>query len=373
MPFEKELQEVYESGIKETLKNLGWECHRSDEKFDAPEIVCTICKNAQEASLILADLTGRNPNVFLEVGLAFGLEKHVVFLSQNPKDIPFDAKTFRTIMYDPHKLLDLKRKLRTLVKSIKVPSRLPKLSLFESRCAKLKRVAGVPSKPLAELFIGPISETKEWLPTRARENLDLMRCLYDPLRIKTVVPRRKHFEFESRSPEIFARMYSDGFFHCVFPWLEVDPEAKTYHLYWIVSDVAELLYFVVRMMKLKGVKTEQTLRLDLHGISGRQVFPFSRESAFWLSRRTWSFSKDQDSISYQKRFNPQEKFVSLFNLLREVYKDFCIDLGVTGIKDEIVAQSVKEIVGSMRSLRTTYSGRGLERLSLEEIFDETSN
>ena len=67
MPFEEELGEVYIIGIKETLEDLGWTCHRSDEKFDAPEIVCTICKSTQEASLIIADLTGKNPNVFLEV------------------------------------------------------------------------------------------------------------------------------------------------------------------------------------------------------------------------------------------------------------------------------------------------------------------
>jgi len=144
MPFEKELQVVYKSGIKETLEDLGWTCNRSDEKFDTPEIVCTVCKNAQEASLILADLTGRNPNVFLEVGLAFGLEKYVVFLSQNPEHIPFDTKTFRTIMYDPNKLPDLRRRIHTLIKSIKVPPRMSKESIFESRCAKLKRIKEAP-------------------------------------------------------------------------------------------------------------------------------------------------------------------------------------------------------------------------------------
>ena len=372
MPFEKELQVVYKSGIKETLEDLGWTCNRSDEKFDTPEIVCTICKNAQEASLILADLTGRNPNVFLEVGLAFGLEKYVVFLSQNPEDIPFDTKTFRTIMYDPHKLQDLRRRIRTLIKSIKVPPRLPKESIFESRCAKLKRIKEVPPKPLMEIFIGSTSETKEWLP-KTQENLDLMGCIPERFENERVVPRRKHFEFKSRSPEIFARMYYDGFFHCVLPWWEVDPETRGYHLYWIVHDVAEPLYFLVRVMKNRGVKTEQALKLDLHGISGLRVSPFSRELISWLSRRTWSFSEDTDSHSYQKTFNPKEKLVSLFNLLCEIYRDTCDDLGVIDISDETVSQNVKKIVGSMRSLRTTYSGRGLERLSLEEIFGEPSN
>ena len=373
MPFEKELEEVYVRGIKETLEGLGWTCNRSDEKFDTPEIVCTICKNAQEASLILADLTGRNPNVFLEIGLAFGLEKYVVFLSQTPEDIPFDTKTFRTIIYDPHKLSDLKGKIRSFVRSIKIPPKLPKESIFESRCAKLKRVAGVPSRPLMEIFIGSTRETKEWLP-KTRENLDLMGCIPERFKNERVVARRKHFEFKSRSPEIFARMYYDGFFHCVLPWWEVDPKTKRYHLFWIVHDVAEPLYFLARVMKNKGVKTEQALKLDLHGIAGLEVIPFGGDRPFFPIRGySFSFSEDQDSISYQKTFNPKERWVSFFNLLCEIFKDICIELGVIDIKDERVAQSVKEIVGLMRSLRTTYSGRGLAALSLEEIFGESSN
>lgn len=120
MPLRKEFQDVYSDGIKKTLEDLGWSCSRADEKFDTPEIVCTICKNAQEASLIIADLTGRNPNVFLEVGLAFGLEKYVVLLSQIPTDIPFDTRTFRTIIYDRDKILNLGESLRALVKKIKI-------------------------------------------------------------------------------------------------------------------------------------------------------------------------------------------------------------------------------------------------------------
>ena len=367
MPFEKELEEVYVRGIKETLEGLGWTCNRSDEKFDTPEIVCTICKNAQEASLIIADLTGRNQNVFLEVGLAFGLEKYVVFLSQTPKDIPFDTKTFRTIIYDPHELSNLKQKIRALIKSIKVPQRIPKKSIFESRCAELKRVKAVPPKSLMELFIGSTSETKEWLPS-TQENLDLMRCIPYIFEIETVVGRRKYFEFKSRSPEVHVRMYSDGFFHAETP-LIYDPRKEKYYLSWIVHDIAEAYFFIVRIMKKKGVETEQTLKLDLHGIRGLQVFPFPR----YFSIRKWAFSEDENFISYQKTFNPQEKWVFLFNLLCEIYKDICVDLGVIEIKDDTVTRNVRQIVKEMDTLRTTYQPSGLEALSLEELFGESSD
>lgn len=374
MPFKKELQDVYIRGIKETFEDLGWACHRSDEKFDAPEVICTICKNAQEASLIIADLTGRNPNVFLEVGLAFGLEKHVVFLSQDSEDIPFDAKTFRTIMYDPRELPDLRQEIRKLIKSIKITPRLHKEPLFERRYAELTRIGGVPPKPLMELFIGATSETKEWLP-RTPENLDLMRCIPRLFAIETVTPRKKHFEFKSKKPGVFVRMYYTGFFHCIIPWWEINPEdqgAKEYHLHWIIQEIAEPLYFLARIMKKKGVKTEQTLKVDLHGISGLQVFPFSRPHGLLslYSRREWSFSEDENLFSYQGIFNPKEKLVSLFRILCEIYRDICIDLGIIDLKDEEVSQNVEKIVRSMHTLTTTYSGPGLQRLSLEEILGE---
>jgi len=367
MPFEEELREVYITGIKETLEDLGWTCNRSDEKFDAPEIICTICKNAQEASLILADLTGRNPNVFLEVGLAFGLEKYVVFLSQTPEDIPFDTRTFRTIIYDPHELPGLRKNVRALVKSIKIPSKFPKASLFERRCVETKRIKEVPTKPLMEIFIGSTYEGEEWLPAN-EENLAIMRCIPYVFRtaLDKIVPRRAYFEFKSKSPEIFAKMDSDGFFHAVIPLLV---EEEKYCLSWIVNDIAQALFFIVRVMKKKGVKTEQTLRIDLHGIRGIRVLPFFR---YW-SHREWAFSEGEDFVFYQKTFNPKEKWVVLFNLLCEIYKEICIDLGIVEIKDETVAQNVKNIVREMDTLRTTYTPAGLEALSLDEIFGESSN
>lgn len=122
-------------------------------------------------------------------------------------------------------------------------------------------------------------------------------------------------------------------------------------------------------MKKKGVKTEQTLRIDLHGIRGLRVLPFAR---YW-SHREWAFSDGEDFVFYKKTFNPKEKWVFFFNLLCEVYKDLCIDLGIVQIKDETVEQNVKQIIREMDTLRTTYTTAGLEGLSLDEILGGQSN
>lgn len=368
MPFSEKFQDIYTNGIKKTLEDLGWACHRADEKFDTPEIICTICKSIQESSLIIADLTGRNPNVFLEVGLAFGLEKHVIFLTQNSNDIPFDTRTFRTLIYNPVELEDLKNKIRVLVESIKTPLKTSKAT-FEKWCENVKRIREIPTEPLMEIFIGPEKETTEWLPVN-KENLNLMMALPYVFENKSVEPRRGFFEFTSRSPKIFATMNSQGFFHAVIP-LILDPQTKKYYLDAIVYDIGEILFFAVRIMKKKAVETEQRLKVDFHGI--RELEVTISLSPFPIRSLERSFSKKQDYLSYEKTFDPKEKWSYFFNLMCEIYKDIITDLGIIDINDKTVKQHVRHILQDMHYLRTSYPLSGLENVSLKELFEDVEN
>jgi len=56
-------------------------------------------------------MTGRNPNVFYEVGYAHALEKRCVLLTSNANDIPFDLKHHRHIIYN-NSISDLCESLR---------------------------------------------------------------------------------------------------------------------------------------------------------------------------------------------------------------------------------------------------------------------
>jgi nucleoside 2-deoxyribosyltransferase len=47
-----------------------------------------------KADIIVAEMTGRNANVFYETGYAHALNKRVVLLTQNANDIPFDLKHY---------------------------------------------------------------------------------------------------------------------------------------------------------------------------------------------------------------------------------------------------------------------------------------
>jgi len=60
-------------------------------------------------------MTGRNPNVFYEVGYAHAICKMTILLTQNAEDIPFDLKHFPHIIYN-NKITKLKEDLTQRVK-----------------------------------------------------------------------------------------------------------------------------------------------------------------------------------------------------------------------------------------------------------------
>jgi hypothetical protein len=68
--------------------------------FKTGKIVDQIWVGIHNAKVLVAELTGRNPNVFYELGLAHALEKPVVLVSSNEGDVPFDVQHIRVIYYD---------------------------------------------------------------------------------------------------------------------------------------------------------------------------------------------------------------------------------------------------------------------------------
>ena len=99
MPFKPEFRDVYESGIKPACEAVGVYCDRiDDQKFDET-ILERIYNQIQAAHLIVADMTGCNPNVFYEVGYAHALHKRVILLTKDINDIPFDLRHHRHIEY----------------------------------------------------------------------------------------------------------------------------------------------------------------------------------------------------------------------------------------------------------------------------------
>jgi nucleoside 2-deoxyribosyltransferase len=100
MPFDAAFDDVYKLGIKDTAEKLGIRAERVDEQiFHKENILERIYSQIDAADLIIADLTGRNPNVFYETGYAHAKGKLCLLLTSKADDIPFDLKHHRHLIY----------------------------------------------------------------------------------------------------------------------------------------------------------------------------------------------------------------------------------------------------------------------------------
>lgn len=92
MPFDASFTIVYES-IAKGLDGL-MTCTRADDVPIGKPILERILHGIRSAEMIVADLTGKNANVFYELGLAHTSTKNVLLLTQQIEDVPFDLRGF---------------------------------------------------------------------------------------------------------------------------------------------------------------------------------------------------------------------------------------------------------------------------------------
>lgn len=125
MPFSEEFNDIYEFGIKAACESAGSSCERVDEQIFMDDILQRVYDQIIKADIIVAEMTGRNPNVFYETGYAHALGKSVVLLTQKKEDIPFDLQHYPHIVYDG-KIGSLKsrleEKIRWCIENFKYPS-----------------------------------------------------------------------------------------------------------------------------------------------------------------------------------------------------------------------------------------------------------
>lgn len=101
MQFSEQFDALYGDVIKPTCEKFGFDVIRADDIYRTGSIIEDIVKSIEEASVVIADITPDNPNVFYEVGYAHAIKKPTILLSDRRRDkLPFDVSGFRTLFYD---------------------------------------------------------------------------------------------------------------------------------------------------------------------------------------------------------------------------------------------------------------------------------
>lgn len=118
MPYNLLSDQVFANLIKPVLDAAGYSVDRADTSLHQRAIMENVVRGIQDADLVLADLTGRNANVFYELGIAHALRKPVVMIAQSTQDIPFDVTAYPVHIY-PLELEKPTRLRDTLTKSLR--------------------------------------------------------------------------------------------------------------------------------------------------------------------------------------------------------------------------------------------------------------
>ena len=96
----KNADQLYQHIIKPVCEKCGFAAQRVDEFNTSNSITQEILDALNDYDLVIADLTGHNPNVFFEIGYRTKSQKPIIHLKRKDETIPFDVSSIRTFEYD---------------------------------------------------------------------------------------------------------------------------------------------------------------------------------------------------------------------------------------------------------------------------------
>lgn len=100
MPFKDPFDGYYERIIKPAAAAAGLEAMRADDVYGIGVIIQDIWDLIWKARVVVADVTGKNPNVNYELGLCHALGVPTILITKRAEDVPFDYRHRRFISYD---------------------------------------------------------------------------------------------------------------------------------------------------------------------------------------------------------------------------------------------------------------------------------
>lgn len=116
MPFAEEMEDVFHFGIQGPVNASGFLCERADIASFTGDVVEWVKRRIASASLVIADLSGANPNVYLEVGYAWGCGRPTILLTRDTSHLRFDVQSQKCLTYK--KIKDLESMLQAELKNV---------------------------------------------------------------------------------------------------------------------------------------------------------------------------------------------------------------------------------------------------------------
>ena len=115
----KRSDQILKHVIAPAANECEYETLRADQISEPGIITSQVIQHIVADPLVIADLTGQNPNVFYELAIRHALKKPLVQIIKKGEQIPFDVAVTRTIFVDIHDLDSVEEAKINIVKQIK--------------------------------------------------------------------------------------------------------------------------------------------------------------------------------------------------------------------------------------------------------------
>ncbi|SBW18879.1 hypothetical protein FDG2_0867 [Candidatus Protofrankia californiensis] len=116
MPFADRFTDVFHYGIVRPVRAAGLLCERMDQIHFTGDVINRMKERIAASKLVIADLSDANPNVYLEVGYAWGLRVPCVLVCSRETDLKFDVRGQRCLFYGS--IRDLEKQLSAELKNL---------------------------------------------------------------------------------------------------------------------------------------------------------------------------------------------------------------------------------------------------------------
>lgn len=133
MPFGPPIGQYYEKIYVPAIEKAGLRPVRADDEiFKTGKIIDQIWSGINGARVLVAELTGKNPNVYYELGLAHAIGKPVVLVCSNEAEVPFDLRHIRVIYYDVNDPFWGKKLIDKVAENVLSALQNPKEAVFQT-------------------------------------------------------------------------------------------------------------------------------------------------------------------------------------------------------------------------------------------------
>jgi CheY-like chemotaxis protein len=145
----KRSDQIFSYIIKPVVEQFGYEAIRGDHISQPGMINSQVFEHLMEDELTIADLTGKNPNVYYELAVRHGNGKPVINIKEESESLAFDVVGMRTIDVDFRYIVSMDRCKEEIIKQIQA---------IENGTAKIDSPIKFTNQ--AKLIGNPISDAK---------------------------------------------------------------------------------------------------------------------------------------------------------------------------------------------------------------------